>query len=106
MYYLTDFKHFESIFPSFSIQLTSFPLILNLLTPHFYKSLDPIGSIFFSCAVPGYRKFYEVPPQASMIDLNGQGFQSADSIHELNLLTSGLFTVNTMCTKRNVLSKM
>ncbi len=25
-----------------------------------------------------------------------QGFQSADSIHAINLLTSGLFTVNTM----------
>ncbi len=28
----------------------------------------------------------------------GQGFQSADSIHAINLLTSGLFTVNTMWT--------
>ncbi len=27
-----------------------------------------------------------------------QGFQSADSIHAINLLTSDLFTVNTMCT--------
>ncbi len=27
-----------------------------------------------------------------------QGFQSADSIHAINLLTSGLFTVNTMWT--------
>ncbi len=27
-----------------------------------------------------------------------QGFQSADSIHAINLLTSALFTVNTMWT--------
>ncbi len=27
-----------------------------------------------------------------------QGFQSADSIHAINLLTSSLFTVNTMWT--------
>ncbi len=27
-----------------------------------------------------------------------QGFQSADSIHAINLLTSGVFTVNTMWT--------
>ncbi len=39
-----------------------FPLILNFSTTHFYKSLDPIGSIFFPCAIPGYRKFDEVPP--------------------------------------------
>ncbi len=35
-----------------------------------------------------------------------QGFQSADSIHAINLITSGLFTVNTMWTDSNVLSKM
>ncbi len=29
---------------------------------------------------------------------HNQGFQSADSIHAINLLTSGLFTVNTMWT--------
>ncbi len=34
------------------------------------------------------------------------GFQSADSIYAINLLTSGLFTVNTMWTNWNVLSKM
>ncbi len=52
MYYLTDFKHFVSIFPSFSIQLTPFSINLKNLTPHFYKSLDLIGSIFFSCGNP------------------------------------------------------
>ncbi len=35
-----------------------------------------------------------------------QGFQSAESIHAINLLTSGLFTVNTMWTNWNVLSKI
>ncbi len=39
-----------------------FPLILNFLIPHFYKSLDPIGSILCVCALPGYRKLDEVPP--------------------------------------------
>ncbi len=31
-----------------------------------------------------------------------QGFQSADSIHMINSLTPGLFSVNTMCTEQNV----
>ncbi len=31
-----------------------------------------------------------------LMKLANQGFQSADSIHAINLLTSGLFTVNTM----------
>ncbi len=35
-----------------------------------------------------------------------QGIQSADSIYAISLLTSGLFTVNTMWANRNVLSKM
>ncbi len=35
-----------------------------------------------------------------------QGFQSTDSIYAINLLISGLFTVNTMWTDCNVLSKM
>ncbi len=61
MYYLKNFKHFVSIFPSFSIQLTPFSIYFKFLILHFYKSLDPIGSIFFSCAVPGYLKFDEVP---------------------------------------------
>ncbi len=43
-----------------------FPLILKILTPHFYNSLDPIGSIIFSCAVPGYWKFDEVHPPQGM----------------------------------------
>ncbi len=42
--------------------MTTFTLILNLLTHYFHKILDLIGSKFVSCAEPGYRIFDEVPP--------------------------------------------
>ncbi len=49
--------------PLFLIQLTPFSLILDLLIPHFYKTLDPIGSNFILLrANPGYWKFGEVSP--------------------------------------------
>ncbi len=51
---LTIFKHFVSIDSLFFIELNSF-------WPHFYKTLDPIGSIFLLHAEPGYWKFGEVP---------------------------------------------
>ncbi len=44
----------------FSIQMTPFSLILNLLTHYFHKILDPIGSKFVKRAEPGYRIFDEV----------------------------------------------
>ncbi len=50
----------------FQINWPPFSLILDFLTPHLYKTLDPIGPNFFSCADPGYQKFCEVtqpPPQ-------------------------------------------
>ncbi len=63
MYYLTYFKHFVSIFPSFSIQLTPFSINFKFLTPHFYKSLDPIGSIFFHVLYPGTENLMKYPPR-------------------------------------------
>ncbi len=32
------------------------------MTPHFHKTLYPIGSNFVSCAEPGYQIFDDVPP--------------------------------------------
>ncbi len=63
MYYLTDFKHFVSIFPSFSIQLTPFSINFNFFDPHFYESLDPIGSIlFFVCYTQVPTIWWSTPP--------------------------------------------
>ncbi len=67
------------LFKRFSLHFRSnwppFPLILIFLTPHFCKSLDPIGAIFCSCAVPGYRKhFNEVTPPPSPRECRGHGF--------------------------------
>ncbi len=56
------YKHFISIFTWISIRLTFFSLVLDLLTPHFYKTLDPVGYIFYHSP---YRKFSEVPPHPS-----------------------------------------
>ncbi len=63
VYYLTDFKHFVSIYA----------LIFNPIDPLLYlfkytwplifrKPLDPIGSNFCSLAESAYQKFDEVPP--------------------------------------------
>ncbi len=38
-----------------------FPLILNFFTPHFYKSLDLIGSILFCVLYPGTENFMKYP---------------------------------------------
>ncbi len=64
MYYLTDFKHFVSIFPWFSIQLTPFSINFKFFEPSFLQKLRSDWVHFFSsCSVPGYRKFDEVPPR-------------------------------------------
>ncbi len=60
MYYLTDFKHFVSIFPSFSIQLTPFSINFKCFDPSFLQKLRSEWVYFFVCAIPGYRKFDEV----------------------------------------------
>ncbi len=39
-----------------------FPLMLNFLTPHFYKSLDPIGSIFVRVLYPGTENLMKYTP--------------------------------------------
>ncbi len=56
MYYLTDFKHFVSIFPSFSIQLNHFSINFKFFDLSFLQKLRSDWVHFFSCAVPGYRK--------------------------------------------------
>ncbi len=75
MYYLTDFKHFVSIFPSFSIQLTPFSVNFKFFDPSFLQKLrsDRVYFCFVWCTqVP---KFYEVPPlpgsiTPSLIDMD------------------------------------
>ncbi len=50
--------------PWFSIQLTPFSLILDILDhSFFYKTLYPIGANLLSHAEPDYRKFSKVPLQ-------------------------------------------
>ncbi len=36
--------------------------MFNFLNPYFYKSLDPIGSIFFRVLYPGTEKLMKYPP--------------------------------------------
>ncbi len=45
----------------FLILLTPFSLFFDLLTPHFYKTLDSIGSIFHNRLDYHYQKYGEVP---------------------------------------------
>ncbi len=62
----------------------------------FTNMLNNVGDNESPCLTP-----LEVVKQSvctSFNVLHDQGFQSADSIHAINLLTSGLFTVNTMWT--------
>ncbi len=51
MYYLTDFKHFVSNFPSFSIQLTPFSINLNFFDPPFLQKFrsDWVHFFFMCC---------------------------------------------------------
>ncbi len=69
MYYLTDLKHFVSISLHFRSNWPPFPLILNFLTPHFYKSLDPIGSIFVHVLYLGTENFMKYPPKTTPLDI-------------------------------------
>ncbi len=62
MYHLTDFKDF--VWKKFLIFNPIDPVFIDfrsVWTPHFRKTLDPIGSSFFSHAEPGYLKICEVP---------------------------------------------
>ncbi len=65
MYYLTDFKHFVSIFSwIFNLIGPTFSLILIFLTPHFHKTLDLIWSNFFQVLNPASEHLmkYPAPP--------------------------------------------
>ncbi len=42
------------------------------MTPHFYKTLDPIGSNFLLHAEPGYQTFGEVPSPQYTAHLDSQ----------------------------------
>ncbi len=65
--------HQNILFNRFKAFCINFPLTFDpidaifhwfyiFLTPHFYKTLDPIASNFISRAEPGYGKFDEVSP--------------------------------------------
>ncbi len=60
-----------------------FIVFLNLNLSNTMLSWLLVSLIMYSSLFPGFQS---------------QGFQSADSIHAINLLTSALFTVNTMWT--------
>ncbi len=55
------------------------------LTPHFHKILDPIGSKYFLCDEPGYRKFGKVP---SPLPLRFQRHDNVDPLSTNQLNTS------------------
>ncbi len=97
MYYLTDFKHFVSIFSSFSIQWPPFPLIFNFLTPYFYKSLDPIGSIFFRVLYPGTDNLMKyLPPWGAPCS-----FLSLHCLfvpHDIHYITYSIYIQYCFCT--------
>ncbi len=68
MYYLTDFKHFVSIYSLIFNPIDSiFYWFYIILTLHFPKNLDPNGSNLLSHAEPSYWKFGEVPPPPSRV---------------------------------------
>ncbi len=104
-YYLTDFKHFVSIYSvNFGPIDSPFHWFYIFLTPHFQKTLDPIGSKLYSCAEPGYRKFDEVPPSGLPVASNTYLLcGGAVRIHPLfGLISQSLHTI--LCYNWNDLS--
>ncbi len=64
MYYLTDFKYFVSIFPSFSIQLTPFSIDFKFFDPSFLQKLrSDWVYFFFHVLYPGTENLMKYPPQ-------------------------------------------
>ncbi len=63
MYYLTDFKHFVSIFPSFSIQLTPFSISFKFFDPSFLQKLrSDWVHFFFVCCTRVPTIWWSTPP--------------------------------------------
>ncbi len=60
MYYSTDFKHFVSIFPSFSIQLTPFSINFKFLAPSVLQKLRSNWVQFF------FRVLYPIQIQIQL----------------------------------------
>ncbi len=64
--HLTLLKQFVRIFSLiFDLVNPLFTVIRSFWPPHFYKTLDAVGSIFSSPAGPSNQTFGEVPPQVS-----------------------------------------
>ncbi len=64
MYYLTDFKHFVSTFPSFSIQLTPFSINFKFVDPSFLQKLrSDWVHFFFRVLYPGTENLMKYPPR-------------------------------------------
>ncbi len=68
MYYLTDFKHFVSIF---SLICNPIDLLFHwfyiFLTSHICKTLDPIGSKFFRMLNPATENLVKYPPRVERL---------------------------------------
>ncbi len=63
MYYLTDFKHFVSIFPSFAIQLTPFSINFKCFDPSFLQKLrSEWVHLFFMCCTRVPKIWWSTPP--------------------------------------------
>ncbi len=62
MYYLTDFKHFVSIFSLFSIHLTPFLLNLDFSDPSFSQNHTPDRVHFFRCWTQLMNHLWSTPP--------------------------------------------
>ncbi len=80
----------------------------NTMEPYFLHS--GMGRIFSVTSVTTPKvpaqKYMSCMFTFSVLHVSVQGIQSADSIHAINLLKSGMFTINTVWTYWNVLSKM
>ncbi len=87
MYYLY-FKYFVSILYLFSIQLTPFSFILDLLTPHFDEPLEPIGLNFLSLAEPRLLKiWWSTPLRYTSLFAHVVTWQTADQKESVYMST-------------------
>ncbi len=83
MYYLTDFKHFVSIFPSFSIQLTHFSINFKFFDPSFLQKLrSDCVHLFFCVLYPGTENLMNYPPwENGIVILSVGGSPCLNSSH-------------------------
>ncbi len=98
------FKTFRINFPlPFLYYWPPFSLILNLLTPHFHKTLDLIGSIFFTCWTRVPKIYWSIPspPQHSYDVMND--FNNITGTHKYASLSVDNLCVGSHCKQYNVI---